>query len=540
MTTTRFGILAVIALCAFGGEARAQNVNATWNTSGSAWYTGSNWVGGSYPGLQGVAATNTNIATFTSTATGTQFGINMGTASLNLGAIVTDSTRSTSTLIGDSSLTAGSLRLYGATVNSVNNVILRNNGSGLLTLQATQTGVMGVVLSNATENVIVIDNSGGITISSVISGASKNLTLMGSGTGILTLSGANTYSGVTTISSGTLQFAKEVALYNNNTANWTASNIVVKSGATLALNVGGSGEFTTGDVTTLLTNLGGLGGSIASNNGLTAGSTIAFDTTNASGGNFTVSDNIANSTGAGGGAIGLTKLGSGTLTLSGTNSYTGGTTVSVGTLALGNATNTLANTGAVNVNGGTLSLGSNSDTVGAVTLSSGSITSSTGVLTGASYSLSSGSVSAGLAGSGINLAKSGSGTVLLSGTNTYTGTTAISGSGMLQFAKQVSLYNNTPASWTAAKITVNSGSTLALNVGGTGEFTSSNVDTIKAIGSASTGFKNGSILGLDTTNASGGNFTYNVHTRRTPFGRAVLPCVDGSVQATEAVTAMAA
>lgn len=44
----------------------------------------------------------------------------------------------------------------------------------------------------------------------------------------------------------------------------------------------------------------------------------------------------------------------------------------------------------------------------------------------------------------------------------------------------------------------------AFNVGGTGEFTSANIDTLKALGMASGGFKSGSTLALDTTNASGG------------------------------------
>ena len=167
-----------------------------------------NWAGGAFPGLQGAAASNTDIATWTSAATATTFGINMNTASLNLGAISIDSTRTTATNIGNSSgTTAGVLRLYGATVNSVANVILRNNGTGLLTLAATQPGggTMGVVLSNTTNNIINIDNTGGVTISTIISdsaaGANK-LTLGGVGTGALTLSGANTFTGGVTIGSG--------------------------------------------------------------------------------------------------------------------------------------------------------------------------------------------------------------------------------------------------------------------------------------------------------------------------------------------------
>src|SRR5205823_2016089 len=157
---------------------------------------------------------------------------------------------------------------------------LMNAGTGLWTI-GTNTLTIG-----ATKELVVLSNTQNITISSNIannSGGASALTYKGAGT--LTLSGANTYSGVTTVAGGTLQFAKEVSLYNNVTANWTANNIVV--GGTLALNVGGAGQFTASDVTTLL----GLG---TATGGFKSGSTIGFDTTNASGGNFTYNAAIAN------------------------------------------------------------------------------------------------------------------------------------------------------------------------------------------------------------------------------------------------------
>ena len=105
------------------------------------------------------------------------------------------------------------------------------------------------------------------------------------------------------------------------------------------------------------------------------------------------------------------------------------------------------------------------------------------------------------------LTKAGAGIAHPRGTNTYAGATTVT-AGTLKLAKQVSLYNNTPANWTATNIIVSSGATLALNVGGTGEFTASDVDVLKALGTATGGFLGGSVLGLDTTNAAGGNFAY--------------------------------
>ena len=149
----------------------------------------------------------------------------------------------------------------------------------------------------------------------------------------------------------------------------------------------------------------------------------------------------------------VVKNGAGTWTLGAANTYTGGTTVNLGTLALG-ASNRLADTGAVNVNGGTLAMSTFNDTVGAVTLTSGSITG-TGTLTGASYGVLSGTISANLAGSGAAMSKTTAGTVVLTGANTFTGATTISGGTLTAGAAN--------ALGGTSGITINGGGTLALS-----------------------------------------------------------------------------
>jgi fibronectin-binding autotransporter adhesin len=179
------------------------------------------------------------------------------------------------------------------------------------------------------------------------------------------LSGTNNVTGVTTVSAGTLQFAKQVSLNSGTTGNWTAAKINVKSGATFAVNVDSAGTdgFDSAKLNTLLTNI-----SVASaaTSGLQAGSILGFDTSTATGGTFTQGNLIANSTGVNGGVIGLTKLGAGTLILDKANSYTGATSVTNGTLVVnGNIASSSLTTVA---SGATIG---GSGTVGVLTVSSG-------------------------------------------------------------------------------------------------------------------------------------------------------------------------
>jgi autotransporter-associated beta strand protein len=268
-----------------------------------------------------------------------------------------------------------------ATISNTSGGSLTLTTNNPVTLGATLTfassnslnlGTGGVALGSATRNIAVTNAATTLTIPGNITQTSTAALVKG-GTGTLVLSGTNSYTGLTVVSGGTLQFAQTSALYGDSTASWTPAKITVTGSGTLSLNVGGTGEFATGDVTTLLTNL-----STVSSNGLEQGSKIGFDTTHASGGTFTIADNIANSTGTAGGAVGLTKLGTGTLVLSGTNTYTGPTLVSAGTLSVN----------------GSLASGS------VVTVSSGATLGGTGTVSGALILSSGGLLSAGSGGAG--------------------------------------------------------------------------------------------------------------------------------------------
>ncbi len=202
---------------------------------------------------------------------------------------------------------------------------------------------------------------------------------------------------------------------------------------------GGGGSGATGyavvDLDTSSGTYGQVTGVVITNPGVGYTSAPTITLVGGGGTGATVSANapVANTSG------GLTKTGGGILTLSGANTYTGGTTVNAGTVALGVA-NALADTGNVTINGGTFDVATFNDTVATVSLQSGSIAGTTGVLTStANYDLRSGSVSAILAGS-VGLDKTTTGTVTLSGANTYSGVTSIS-AGTLAFSASNQLGN---------------------------------------------------------------------------------------------------
>ena len=410
------------------------NINEIFQGNGNILINGAVTDGVATNGTRGITYAGTGTLTLSSTSSTYDGGTNItgGTVSIsadaNLGAVPGSAT--VGNVIIDN--TAGN----GATLATTANLTISSNRGISL---GSSTASTGGTLAPATGTTLTY---GGILANN---GGTNSLTINGLGT--VDLTGANTYSGITTVSAGTLEFGNAGALYSGNTTNWTASNLVVASGGTLVFAVGASPQFTTGNVTTLLTNLDGT----VSNDGLENGSAIGFDTTSASGGTFTISNVIANTTGTGGGTVGLTKLGTGTLLLTNTNTYSGTTTVSAGTLAA-NAAGAITNSPII-VNGGTLTenttnalTGSDSIAVssGTVTLSvannySGSTTisgtgtlalTSAGAINGSAISYSGGTFTESAVANEITGSSSltvTAGSLTLSQANNYSGTTTVSG-----------------------------------------------------------------------------------------------------------------
>ena len=250
---------------------------------------------------------------------------------------------------GEAGQNLGALRVWGMNATISGNVTLTGN-SALYAQNAAGTA---------------------LTVSGGISG-NYNLTINDSFTTYpITLSGSNTYTGTTTVGVGVLDLANSGGSILNST--------LASGGITFDASVGGNFTF------------GGLSGS----------GNIALIDTASNAVALSVGNNNTSTTYSGqfSGPGSLAWIGSGALTVAGNNNYAGGTTISSGTLQVGN--------------------GGNSGTLG-----SGNITNN-GLLA-LNRSDAALVIPAAISGSG-GVAVNGSGAVTLSGSNTYGGTTAVIG-----------------------------------------------------------------------------------------------------------------
>lgn len=274
-----------------------------------------------------------------------------GTTTVNSGATlkIGSSNALGNTSAGTSLAGNATLDLNG---NSSAEVITINNGGNkIVNTSATAAALTADATLNAD---LTIDTTGNITTARLMSGATRTVTKLGNGT--LTTSGTS-HNNLTAwdIQAGTVVFA--------NTTGYGSDRGTTLNGGTLRLSGSNSnlindsqsftvntGTFDLNGKAEAVASIGGSGGTITNGSATTA--TLYVGGGSGGSSSATYGGVIQNGTGT----LNLTKEGTGTQTLNGANTYTGATTVSNGTLALGSS-GSIDNTSGVSLGtGGTFDI----------------------------------------------------------------------------------------------------------------------------------------------------------------------------------------
>jgi autotransporter-associated beta strand protein len=335
-TTHGHGWLPGTILAAFLACLPASADNLYWDFGASPdtnWFDVANWdtaadgTGGdpgAVPGAADIAVFNTSVLNTPQVAA--------LRANVTLSGFIFNNTATT--FIGT---TGANRRIFvgadGITVNAGAGLVTFGTGTANwrvpFTLQASQTWLNNSAneLAFNTQNTVTmdgnlltIDGTGDINLAGVISSTTAGNGIVKNGAGVLVLSAANTFNGGVTLNDGWIRAGNNSAL---GTGTLTVNGGKLSSGTavrSLANTYILGGDLVLGDATYN----GAL--TLAGAGTLTGNRTLTVDTTT------TISGAIDD----GGNNYLLTKAGTGTLTLSGANSYGGGTQVDAGTLNLAN------------------------------------------------------------------------------------------------------------------------------------------------------------------------------------------------------------
>ena len=293
--------------------------------------------------------TGANVLTYNGVITGPGSLTKVDTGTLALGGA--------NTYTGGTNISAGTLQMLPGSLLALGNVTIGPQG----TLRFSGGFVRTATFQN--DGLMLFDGALNQIVDVPIVGTG-NLTM--DGTGTLNLSSNNTYTGATTVSAGTLQAGSATA-FSANSAFTVNSQL---------------------DLNGFSNTIGSLAGNGIVNNSGSANAILTIGTANT---DTTFSGTLQD----GNSALGLTKVGTGTLMLTGANTYTGGTTISGGTLQLGNGGTTGSIVGNV-IDNGTLAF-NRSDSV-----------TFPGIISGMG-----------------DVVKLGTGTLTLPSINTYTGSTTV-------------------------------------------------------------------------------------------------------------------
>ncbi len=404
-------------------------------------------------------------------------GINTYTGTTTIGAGGTLALTGDGSIASSSGVFIGDLATFDIWAGTADKTIQGLSGG------ATASVVLG-------DNNLIVGSAGSTTFAGVIDGSGGAGGLVKQGTGTLTLTGINFYTGGTTIDAGLINFnslgnfGSGTITLNGGGLQWAAGNTIDVSSRLVLANGGGIFD-TNGNTVTLAGSFGGTGGitkagagilTLSGNNTYAGGTTVTGGLINfasagnlgtgqialnggglqwatgnttdisarlaplgAGGGTFDTNGNTVTLASAITGSGGLTKAGLGTLILGGTNSYSGGTTVSAGVLQ-----------------------GNTSSLQGNIVNNAAVVFNQTG----------SGTYAGSMSGAG-SLAVQGGGTLTIGGTNTYSGPTTVSGSTLLLNGALASTVTLDSASTIGGSGTigglVSNGSTYVVNANAQGQ-----------------------------------------------------------------------
>ncbi len=429
--TFKWHLVIILMFLCSAGVVSAGNVSLrTSDAANTSSFTGStNWnpTGSPQPGNAYFTGAFT-IRTTNATTTGLTFPFAGDSLSIDaggrlLGKIGNNAANNTAVgtiVVTSLILNGGALDQAGA--NSDNSVLIV---SGNVSVNANSfLGALGATANNNSK-FETVEFTGPISGSAALQVSGPGIN-GGQDTGVIRLSAANPYSGIITVSNGVNNVIASAA---NRILQ--LNNLNALSNATLNLDAAQANpvSFASG-VNSGTFNLGGLAGRSAQTLLDSAGAPVTLS----------VGGNNANTTYSGGLADGgnLVKVGSGTLTLAGTNTYTGITTISAGSLQLGNGgVGGLLSPGGTLTVDGNLIFNRNNTAVQGVDFSSSPIT-----------------------GAG-SLVQAGSGTTILNVANSYSGATLINAGKLVISSAQVGTGAITVADGAKLGVTVSGSSQLS-------------------------------------------------------------------------------
>ncbi|MCJ9706431.1 autotransporter-associated beta strand repeat-containing protein, partial [Bradyrhizobium sp. SHOUNA76] len=495
----RHSLATLLATTALGIVA-AHAVDGTWTGGSTDWTDPTNW--SSNPSVPDETATFTNTG---STGVDNNNGVVViGTVQFTPIAQAYSITVGNPFIINGTGIVNDSGTTQNFEVTSGNNLVFQNSstarsGIGDVTITNDIGGTVNFI-QNSTAGTVTLVNSGFVTFDDSSSAGSAQITNNANGQIDFFTSASAGSATINNLASATLNFHNTTTAASstiNNDGTVTFDGSATAGSATITTNNGATTNFagsSTGGSAQFVTNLGGtVDISGLTSGGMTAGS-IAGAGDYVLGANTLTTGSLNSSTqvdgvisGTGGG---LTKVGTGTLTLTGTNTYTGATTISAGTLAL-SGFGSIANSSVVTVNA-TFDISASSFPFNAITTLAGN---SSGIVNmgGNGLFITNGSTEFAGVIQGTGGLEIGGGTQTLTGVNTYSNVTQIDSGGTLALKGSGSIASSLYVAFSGAGATLDiSQTTSGASVGGL--FSLSPVGTV-ALGSKTLTITNGSFFG---------------------------------------------